>query len=145
MMLITCADIWVGKVKHSECFLPDQGNELEMPVPQQSPKEVPHDSNVLNIKSILEGLAEREISGQAKVNLQRTFVWNDFKGARLRKRVMPKNLVKVIFLREPAIDDGGPRREFFSGMIYLSSIFQYCNSFNNVTPYSTQNYNILIL
>ena len=111
------ADIWVGKVEHGECFLQDQGNDLEMPVPQQSPKDVPHDSNVLNIKSILHGLAEREISGQARVNLRRTFMWNDFKGARMRKRVVPENFVKVIFLGEPAIDDGGPRREFFSDMI----------------------------
>ena len=35
----------------------------------------------------------------------------------MRKRVMLENLVKVVFLGEPAIDDGGPRREFFSGVI----------------------------
>ena len=64
-----CADIWVGKVEHGECFLQDQEDELEMPVLQQSPKEVQHDSNVFDIKSILEGLAEREISGQTRINL----------------------------------------------------------------------------
>ena len=112
-----CADIWVGEVEHGECFLQDQEDELEMPVLQQSPKEVQHDSNVFDIKSILEGLAEREISGQTRINLRRTFMWNDFKEARMRKRVVPENLVKVVFLGEPAIDDGGPRREFYSGMI----------------------------
>ena len=38
-----CADIWVGKVEHGQCFLQDQEDELEMPVLQQSPKEVQHD------------------------------------------------------------------------------------------------------
>ena len=112
-----CADIWVGEVERGESFLQDQEDELEMAVLQQPPKEVQHNSNIPSIKSILEELAKREISGQTRVNLRRTFMWNDFKEARMRKRIMPENLVKVVFLGEPAIDDGGPRREFFSGII----------------------------
>jgi hypothetical protein len=50
-------------------------------------------------------------------------MWNDFKEARMKNRIKPNNMVKVVFAGESAIDDGGPRREFFSGIyaiIFLS-------------------------
>ena len=75
---------------------------------------------------MLEELAKREISGQTRVNLRRTFVWNDFKEARMRKRIVPEDLVKVVFLGEPAIDDAGLRREF-------SAIFFPCYTIDKFT------------
>ena len=58
-----------------------------------------------------------ELSGQARVNLRRTHLWSDFKEAREKNRIKPDQRLKVVFLGVPAIDDGGPRREFFSGKL----------------------------
>ena len=52
-----------------------------------------------------------------RVNIRRKTLWEDFTKER-RKRVKPQHKLKVVFLGEPAIDDGGPRREFFSGTVY---------------------------
>ena len=48
-----------------------------------------------------------------------TFV-SDFKQAKKKFNLVPSNKIKVVFLGEPAVDEGGPRREFFSGnLIYV--------------------------
>ncbi len=51
-----------------------------------------------------------------RINIRRKTLWEDFIKERNR-RVKPEKLVKVVFIGEPAIDDGGPRREFFSGNV----------------------------
>ena len=46
----------------------------------------------------------------------RVTVWEDFKRARYRY-YQPDRLLKVTFAGEPAVDDGGPKREFFAGTL----------------------------
>ena len=48
------------------------------------------------------------------ITIRRKFLWQDFKSATSTK-VQPKATLKVAFSGEPAVDDGGPRRELFSG------------------------------
>ena len=102
-----CVDIWVGEVEHCVIQEEEQGSE-----------EI-HESDEENIKIILKKMADSELSGQARINVRRSHIWNDFKDARNKKRVKPNNMIKVVFIGEPAVDDGGPRREFFSGMFLL--------------------------
>lgn len=56
-----------------------------------------------------------------RVSIRRRFVFKDYITAReklkQRNRFDPKGLLKVTFIGEPAVDDGGPRREFFSGRV----------------------------
>ena len=49
-----------------------------------------------------------------RLTVRRKFIWLDFKSA-MESKVQPKSTLKVVFLGEPAVDDGGPRRELFSG------------------------------
>lgn len=49
-----------------------------------------------------------------RINVRRKTLWDDFLRER-KRRVKPEKMLKVVFVGEPAIDDGGPRREFFSG------------------------------
>lgn len=49
------------------------------------------------------------------INIRRSTAFKDYSASRKKKWFKPKNLLKVTFLGEPAVDDGGPRREFFSG------------------------------
>ena len=50
-----------------------------------------------------------------RLTVRRKFIWQDFKNEH-QKRFTSKDRLKVIFSGEPAVDDGGPRRELFSGI-----------------------------
>lgn len=52
-----------------------------------------------------------------RINVRRKTLWQDYVKERKRK-LKPEHALKVVFLGEPAIDDGGPRREFFSGKLF---------------------------
>ena len=49
-----------------------------------------------------------------RITVRRKLIWEDFKNELVRK-VTPTTKIKVVFAGEPAVDDGGPRRELFSG------------------------------
>ena len=49
-----------------------------------------------------------------RITIRRKFLWQDFKSA-MSTKIQPKSTLKVIFSGEPGVDDGGPRRELFSG------------------------------
>ena len=71
------------------------------------------------IKSEIGSLANRFVSvEQVRLSVRRKNIWDDLKKA-ARKRIGPTNNLKIVFLGEPAIDDGGPKREFFSGEGYV--------------------------
>ena len=59
-----------------------------------------------------------------RISIRRRFVFKDYMTAReklkLRNRFHPKGQLKFTFIGEPAVDDGGPRREFFSGRVPYS-------------------------
>ena len=38
----------------------------------------------------------------------------------METKIDPKSSLKVVFTGEPAVDDGGPKRELFSGRIHAS-------------------------
>ena len=60
---------------------------------------------------------------QVRLSVRRKKIWDDLKKA-ARKRIGPTSNLKIVFLGEPAIDDGGPKREFFSGVGYVQYYFQ---------------------
>ena len=60
------------------------------------------------------------INKPVRLNIRRKHIWKDFKVAYQQGVVRPEDHVKIVFIGEPAIDDGGPRREFFSGMSLFS-------------------------
>jgi len=51
---------------------------------------------------------------EIRVTVRRKHLWSDFTRAR-NEYFCPTNTVKGTFCGEPAIDDGGPKREFFTG------------------------------
>lgn len=64
--------------------------------------------------------AEMSNEDPKRLTVRRKFIWQDFKNARQRN-ISPKQKVKVIFSGEPSVDEGGPRRELFSGT--LNNVF----------------------
>ena len=51
-----------------------------------------------------------------RLNVRRKYIWSDFVESRSSGKVSPTDNVKIVFIGECAIDDGDPRREFFSGI-----------------------------
>ena len=69
----------------------------------------------MEINKIKEASMEK---GRILVTVRRGSIWNDFK--RVRERYYrPECMLKVTFSGEPAIDTGGPKREFFAGESYI--------------------------
>ena len=81
------------------------------------------------IKSEIGSLATSFVSvEQVRLSVRRKNIWDDLKKA-ARKRIGPTNNLKIVFLGEPAIDNGGPKREFFSGVGYVQYYFQMSNNY----------------
>ena len=59
-----------------------------------------------------------------RINVRRRFLLEDFKNAR-KRRVHPLSNLKITFVGEPSIDDGGPKREFFCGKYLLFSFIAF--------------------
>ena len=66
--------------------------------------------------SILQTLQSNLNEHTNRINVQRTSVLDDYIDARKRCHWMhPENKIRVVFIGEPAVDTGGPKREFCSG------------------------------
>lgn len=80
-----------------------------------------------DLTAILETLQQQYVSGkEVRVNIRRKHIWSDFKQARKKFNLLPSNKIKIVFLGEAAADDGGPRREFFSGRLIRTNGHNRC-------------------
>ena len=78
---------------------------------------VPEVNETVSMKEEVPALINNMSVGKPRrLNIRRKLIWSDFKEAHQKGIIGAANHIKIIFIREPAIDDGGPRREFFSGM-----------------------------
>ncbi len=51
----------------------------------------------------------------ALLNIRRMYIWEHYIAAKKRFNIPPEQKVRIIFIGEPAVDDGGLKREFLSG------------------------------
>lgn len=81
-------------------------------------------NETVSIKEVVQALKNNLSDGKPRrFNIRRKLIWSDFKEGRQKAIIGAADHIKIIFIGEPAIDDGGPRREFFSGMpIVLSKL-----------------------
>lgn len=117
-----CADVWIGTVEDEAVLI--TAEETENPTSTANGTADPTSVETGNIASpddltaILETLQQQYVSKkEVRVNIRRKYIWSDFKQARKKFSLVPSNKIKVVFLGEPAVDDGSPRREFFSGKL----------------------------
>lgn len=66
------------------------------------------------LKEEIARCATRLSTNVKRINIRRRFLWEDFKAAR-KSKIGPLSNLKVVFVGEPSIDDGGPKRELFCG------------------------------
>lgn len=105
-----CCDIWVGDVQPAYLATSDVSDSP----PSTSPQALPTNDSK-DVKEIILNIAETLPKKVVRLHVRRKYMWSDFKEARLKGKITPDNQVKIVFIGEPAIDDGGPKREFFSG------------------------------
>ena len=117
-----CADVWIGTVKAEAVLITAEETENPPSTADDSadPTSVETGSIISpdDLTAILETLQQQFVSEkEVRVNIRRKHIWSDFKQARKKFNLVPSNKIKIVFLGEPAVDDGGPRREFFSGKL----------------------------
>ena len=69
----------------------------------------------MSVKDLLEKCSSLLRKLPALLLIRRNFIWDDYMEARERLWIKPENGVRIQFVGEAAIDDGGPTREFYSG------------------------------
>ena len=118
----TCAENWIDTV--GECTLVTNFSEE-----QNIENEILEESlSIDEMESIPERLEKmrrivQALNGNVKntsvnrLNIRRRCVFEDYMDARIKKYFKSQGLLKVCFTGEPAIDGGGPRREFFTGTL----------------------------
>ena len=102
------ADEFEPETESSGCLSCSEEDNASQVLSKASMKE--------SIKNKISHVVAIEMSHEEpkRLTIRRKFLWQDFTSARL-KNIDPKRKIKVIFAGEPAVDDGGPRRELFSG------------------------------
>ncbi len=70
----------------------------------------------VKIKIMVKKLSENVVSNEKRLYVRRKTLWKDYLDYRKKKWVKKDHGLKLVFVGEPAIDDGGPRREFFEGL-----------------------------
>lgn len=90
-------------------------SDRETPVSSPNPDDCQPSGLKQQIKNEIGSLATSYVSAdKVRLSVRRKHIWDDLRKA-TKKRIGPTSNLKIIFLGEPAIDDGGPKREFFSG------------------------------
>jgi hypothetical protein len=82
-------------------------------MPKQAVKQI----LIEEITKVVEKHLEKD--RRKRVTVRRKVIWDDFKSELQNNNITPTTQIKVIFAGEPAVDDGGPRRELFSGITVL--------------------------
>ena len=101
---------------YSNRMLEMQGNsetgnpEREIAIAEEDLVESPCD-----IEAILKNIVNRVDKKTVRIDVRRKYLWDDYVEAQKRPWVKKECSLKIVFLGEPAVDDGGPKREFFTG------------------------------
>ena len=111
-----CCDVRVGDVEELGEVEESVANGGESFKVEES-LTVPVVNETVSIKEVVHALINNMSDRKpCRLNIRRKVIWSDFKEARQKGIIGAADHVKIVFIGEPAIDDGGPRREFFSGM-----------------------------
>ena len=109
--------MWLLDDSNEQCDLPDPPTASSCNTEPVAVQQLTGHQQKKAIKEQIASLSGQLLSTDMKrLTVRRKFIWQDFKSAMLT-RIQPKSTLKVVFSGEPAIDDGGPRRELFSGKI----------------------------
>ena len=103
-----------------ESAIPDDQGEIEIEQVSTIDNGSVSTSKIEKIKEVVSNLHQYvDMENFNRVSIRRRYVYQDYLAAvarqKKRRRFIENSMLKVTFIGEPAVDDGGPRREFFSG------------------------------
>lgn len=107
----------IGDVSDSELYQDDSpglcfdGNE--------EANSMSSDDQKKKMKDLITKCATNVQEVKIRINVRRKEIFNDYMAVSQKPWFNNRRLLKVTFVGEPAVDDGGPRREFFSGLQYI--------------------------
>ena len=115
-----CADACIDTVGELDSYREDV--ELEEPYRVELASEgSEHEGDMSqNLKEVLKTLQQNvDSSKKTRISVRRKSMFQDYIEARKKKWFNSRQALKVTFIGEPAIDDGGPLREFFTGLLLV--------------------------
>lgn len=74
------------------------------------------DTKMEKMKDLVTELAKNVQPVKIRISVRRKSVFKDYLETAKKPWFNGRRMLKVTFIGEPAVDDGGPRREFFSGL-----------------------------
>jgi hypothetical protein len=119
-----CADRFdpVGIVSDDDDNDNDMENIIGISVLSDEPKNTSVDPTIEEIKEVISSKLCPNVNkdNTNRVSIRRKYAFQDYVDARKnpRRQFKENATLKVIFIGEPAVDDGGPRREFFTGIVH---------------------------
>lgn len=105
--------MWLVDDTNDECDIPDPSPTLSCNADLATGQVLTGYQQKKVLGEQIAALSTQLLSTDVK-RIRRKFMWQDFKSATSTK-IQPKSTLKVVFSGEPAVDDGGARRESFSG------------------------------
>ena len=111
-----CAEAWVDPIGDLDEVDDAPPNEVEPIEDATGTLREPLDINLETLRnevSNLRRLCQCELTN--RVSIRRRLIFQDYMDTRKKKWFKPKAMLKVTYVGEPAVDDGGPKREFFTG------------------------------
>ena len=112
--------MWLLDDKEQPCDIQSYGGTSSDVEKTTTVQELTGQQHKTALKGKISELLGQLLSGATKrLTVRRKVIWQDFKAA-METKIDPKSSLKVVFTREPAVDDGGPKRELFSGRIQIS-------------------------
>ena len=142
-----CAEAWVDPIGDLDEVDDAPPNEVEPIDDATGTLREPLDINLETLRnevSNLRRLCQCELTN--RVSIRRRLIFQDYMDTRKKKWFKPKAMLKVTYVGEPAVDDGGPKREFFTGnfsklrMAYkccgsnFSLVYNFSNQFDFCSP-----------
>ncbi|XP_067027006.1 uncharacterized protein [Acropora muricata] len=110
-----CAEAWVDPIGDLDEVDDAPPNEVEPIEDATGTLREPLDINLETLRnevSNLRRLCQCELTN--RVSIRRRLIFQDYMDTRKKKWFKPKAMLKVTYVGEPAVDDGGPKREFFT-------------------------------
>lgn len=115
-----CAEAWVDPIGDTDVVDDTLANEVEPMEDATGTLREPLDINLETLQnevSNLRRLCQCELTN--RVSIRRHLLFHDYMDARKKKWFKPKAMLKVTFVGGPAVNDDGPKREFFTGNFYF--------------------------
>ena len=107
--------MWLLDDTNDQCDIPDPSPTLSCNAEPATAQALTGYQQKKVLGEQIAALSAQLLSTDVKrITIRRKFMWQDFKSA-MSTKIQPKSTLKVVFSGEPAVDDGGPRRELFSG------------------------------